>query len=172
MFSNKSNQKGKLGEALIDEHFYKIGMISYQPPKDESHPFDRCYVHKEKTNIYFAEIKSKAHRNKYPDTGFDLRHYKKYKAYSEKFNIRMCVFFVDEMNKKIYGNYLDILERKRIVNWNGSKIEYPWISQSGNGVEIIYFPIKAMKVICTINYTDMRQLRNLNERNYDYLDGE
>ena len=87
-----------------------------------------------------AECKVKAIRRRYPDTGFNLRNYELYKKFTAEHNIRMFIFFIDEVKGKIYGNFLDVLDQKRICNGR----EYPLNEKTKYNVVIRYYPYEAM----------------------------
>lgn len=69
------------------------------------HCFDKVAI-KNKKEMLIAEVKTKAARLYYPDTGFNLRNYREYQAIKEKYNVPIFVFFVDEKKRRVYGNWL------------------------------------------------------------------
>ena len=83
-------------------------------------------------------LKTKAKRNKYPDTGFNHKHYEEYKMLQEM-GLMVWIFFVDEVEAIVYGNTLEKLSEPQIVHHEGKTIKYPlrW-------GEIIYFYRKNM----------------------------
>jgi len=156
-------QKGKLGEQIVDQYLKDNGIIPYIAVFDGPHPFDRLIASLDKKNIFIADIKTKARRNYYPDTGIDERQYKEYQYLTHKYNIRCFLFFVDESLGEIYGNFLDVLSQPEIVQYNGKTLQYPLI-QGG----IIYFSLARMKLIATINSQQVEALKRLSNRNYVY----
>jgi hypothetical protein len=120
-------------------------------------------VHKDKLKIFAVDSKAKARRTYYPDTGIDLRHYGQYSAIQKHNNLDVYLFFVDEHEKRIYGNYLTILDKKREVQHLGKWEEYPKITRS-----IIYFPLVAMIDIAVIPDESVEALKSLSRRNYTY----
>lgn len=163
---SKPVKKGKYGETIIDEYIKKsTKLIPYQPVYEGEHPFDRFLASPDKRNLFILEVKVKAKRNYYPDTGFDLKNYKEYQYLKKKYGIKIFICFVDEDEKKIYGHWLEHLKKPRIEN--GKK--YPSTEVSHNGDIIIYFPRSVMKDIAKIKEKDVQELRKLNTRNYSYL---
>ena len=158
-------KKGNLAEELVDNHIESMGYIPYHPKKcDKPHPFDRLCASPDKKYIYIAESKGKARRTYYPDSGIDIKNYEEYCYIENNFNIQTYIYFVDEDNKKIYGNFLYQLRMPRPILYNGKWLEYP-IRQKG----IIYFPIDSMEIICSINDEAANKLKRLSSRNYPYL---
>lgn len=93
---------------------------------------------------FFIEVKGKALRKKYSDTGIDIRHYNHYKKLQEESGDSIFIIFVDPgysygspaydptTKNTIYGNFLDKLSIK--IN------SYPKIEDYGRTGPIIYFP--------------------------------
>ncbi len=161
-----SAQKGKLGEALVDNVLFKrLGVIPYGPSAKISaaHPFDRLCASPDKTTLFIAECKAKAHRTCYPDTGINLRAYRQYKFISDKYNLPIYLFFIDEYEKKIYGNDLVALETQTVVTHKGRQITYPWIQG-----EIIYFPLCLMITYAEFDEQTSEELKGLSGRNWEY----
>jgi len=153
-------KKGNLGEMIVDGYLIERGYIPYSPAEIGSHAFDRLAV-KDKKDIVIAEVKTKARLNKFNATGFNIEHYKDYKLISNKYNIPIFVFFVDEMLKRVYGNFLSELD-KTIVD----DLEYP----NTNKIKgIILFSLKSMRFIKDLTDNEITELKRLSNRNYDYL---
>ena len=137
----QTTKKGNVGEEIVRKYLKDMGFIPYSPTCDGSHPFDNLCASKDKQTIFIAEVKSKPARTYYPDTGVDIRHFNTYKDISEKHNLDVFIFFVDEDRCEVYGNWLSELEKKRIIkidDFNNTK-EYPW--EQGY---IHYWPLAAM----------------------------
>ena len=157
-------QKGVLGETIIDRYLKSKNLIPYQAVYDGAHPFDRIIASPDKKNIYLADAKTKARRTYYPDTGININHYMQYEYLMDKYNIRVFLFFVDEWQKKVYGNFLDLLQEEVLINHNGKDIKYPF--KQGR---IIYFPLTSMRDICELEDLEAEKLKQLSLRNYSYL---
>jgi hypothetical protein len=157
-------KKGDIGENIVKLKLEKHGWICYKVETDGSHPLDKFAIKNNK--IIALDIKTKAKRNKYDDTGIDERLYKLYKDFSTKNKIEFYVIFVDEVAKKVYGNKLTELDEPIIIN----NKKYPSIEKCKNGVEMRYWAIKNMKYICNISDEDVKKIKDLEQRNYDYLD--
>ena len=159
----KTTQKGEVGENLVNKYLEDNGFIVYKPITDNPHAFDRLAI-KNKEILIIAEVKTKARRLKYPDTGFNINHYNTYKNIQTKHNLNVFMFFVDEENKSIYGNWIKELEKEVKINHNGRLLEYPlrWDN-------IIYFPLANMKKICDISDCDAKILSDLTTKNEIYL---
>lgn len=133
---------GDYGEVLVKNFLEGIGYVCYQPVTDRAHLCDFFMFRKDKGTLA-AEVKTKPMRDKYPDTGFDMRSYKRYKQLVEEHNMRMYVFFVDEKLKWIYGNFLDVLDKPFVAG----RYMYPRDESYFNSMEIRYYPIDKMELI-------------------------
>lgn len=156
----QTTKKGKLGESVVRKYMEDRGWIIYTPETEKAHAFDKVAI-KDKDKICLLEVKTKARRNFYNDTGIDIRHYLEYKNISEKYHLPIFLFFVDEMLGKVYGNKLSYLEEKVKTN---DGLEYP-LKQNG----IIYFPLERMKPIAILDAKTVLEIKHLNTRNYEYL---
>lgn len=158
-------QKGNVGEQIVFKLLEDKGYVVYRPITEKAHAFDNLAI-KDKKTVMIAEVKTKARRNNYYDTGINLSHYEEYKYIYDTYKIPVFIFFVDEMEKTIYGNYLDILEKPYnfIARDNYRSCNYPLIQ--GN---IIYFNLDKMKVLCELENNVSEQLKNLSTRNYKYI---
>lgn len=157
-----TTKKGNLGERIIIDLLEKKNWICYQAITEKAHGFD-IMASKNKSNLCIIEVKSKAKRTYYPDTGVDLRNYKKYVDVHLKYGIPFYIIFIDENMKKIYGNTIEKLSQKTSVIHNGKTLNYP-LKQNG----LIYFPMKNMVEICEITDECADQLKQLSSRKYNY----
>lgn len=168
----KTVQKGNIGEMEVSNYFAQKGYIVYKPENGGAHPFDKLIARKDKREIFIAEVKTKARRSYYPDTGIDIRHYEGYCYITQKHNMELFIYFVDELMEKIYGNTLKKLK-------NPIKIEYEYETNFGNKKHktlkyplkekgIIYFPLKNMIKICELSSEQVKILKKLNQRSYVY----
>ena len=154
-------KKGNLGEKIVDEYFEGQKYIIYKPITNAPHLIDRLYV-KDKKQLIFADVKTKAKRNKYPDTGFNHKHYEEYKMLQEM-GLMVWIFFVDEAEGTVYGNTLEELSKECIIQHNGKTIKYPWIWG-----EIIYFHRDIMDVIHLLSEGEVEEIKSYNTRKYEY----
>lgn len=164
-------QKGDLGEAIVDDYLESKGVIPYRPQADKAHPFDRLCASSDKRTIFIAEVKTKAARTHYPDTGMNISHYNDYQNIRNKYGLDVWLFFVDEYRGEVYGNKLSELSKQRNVIHNRRLLVYPLIEKR-RGVEIVYFPLEAMKPICVIDDEIRDQLVCMSNRSYAYEIGE
>ena len=154
-------KKGNIGESIVDDYFKGQGYIIYKPVTDAPHLIDRFYV-KDKKKLIFADVKTKAKRNKYPDTGFNYKHYEEYKTL-QAIGLEVWIFFVDEAEGVVYGNTLEKLSIPRTIQHKGQTIKYPlrW-------GEIIYFPRDVMSDIYLLSNKEVGDIKSYNTRNYEY----
>jgi hypothetical protein len=171
-WENKTEvKKGNIGEEAVDVYMIEESFFPYIPdPKIKAaHPIDRLYISLDASNIFFVDVKSKAARNKYPDTGIDTRHYQKYKKIYENSSIDVFLAFVDENSKSIYGGFLSHLSITRNLVMPGGAIwEYPRIENYGN-CEIVYFPTHLMDEIRKLTDEEVENLKKYTTKNVAYL---
>ena len=162
-------KKGDLGESIVDGYLINKGVIPYQPIADRAHPFDRLCASSDKRTLFVAEVKTKAARKYYPDTGIDQRHYQDYLNIWNKYGLDVWLFFVDEGIGKIYGNKISQLIIDRQINHRGRLIKYPLHSSNEkDGRPKVYFPLDAMIFVCDLTDEAGESLKEMSTRNYDY----
>ena len=76
----------------------------------------------------------------------------------------MFIFFIDEMLKKIYGNFINKLTQEKSINHK----KYPSIETARTGKKIIYFPIENMIDVSELTEEQVEFLRNYSTRSYEY----
>lgn len=100
---------------------------------------------------FWVETKRKRSRNFYPDTGFSKRLFDHYSHVQKITGSNVFMIFFDEKINKCYGNWLNNLTKKHIINVRGKNIEYP-LSQFFENEQHILFPYPdAFKTISTLN---------------------
>ena len=156
-------KKGNIGEQIVDKYLCSIGLIPYFPVFNGPHPFDRLCSTKDKSYLCIADVKAKARRTYYPDTGINIKSYNEYMAMYKKYNIDIRLYFVDEHLKLVYGGKLNELAKPTEVNMNGKIITYP----KEEGI-IIYFPLANMIKIQNITDDEVKELKAFSSRNYAY----
>ena len=161
-------QKGNVGEEIVQAFLESKGFVVYKPATDSAHPFDMLAV-KDKRLCIAAEVKTKALRTYYQDTGINKSTYYDYAEFSEKHNMDIFVFFVDEHKREVYGNWLKRLEQPRDVKMNGGKVvHYPRDEKSKEGRWLRLYPYEAMQHVAWIDSNTAEKLKRLSSRNYKY----
>lgn len=156
-------KKGNIGEDIVREFLEKRGCVCYKAKTEGPHVFD-FLASKGKSEIFIAEIKTKARLNRQPpQTGFNTKHLSEYRAISKKHNLDVFVFFVDEhpAEKRVYGAKLVELERERII----SGVKFPNTICNGS---ITVFPLAAMIPIKRLEDHQVSALNQLSTRSYQY----
>lgn len=169
-----SFKKGSIGQKCVEKLFAGKRVL-YWTDENCSHPFDGMALNWEDYDIIAIEIKAKAARTHYKDTGYNLSQHDRLHKARDKFGKDPLIVFVDEGIGKIYGNYLSILERERIFEAPVSVQEewivfYPHYRERYPSIEggIIYFPLLAMKYLGEIEEGDLIRLRELSCRNDNF----
>lgn len=163
LFENKlTTRKGDVGESLVDKMLREKGFVIYKPEGAQAHAFDRLAI-KDKEILMIAEVKAKAKRKFFPDTGIDFRHYKEYKNIMKKHNLEVILFFVDEEMGKIYGGRLSEIEVINNFKVNNKDVTYPKIENN-----IIYFHIEKMKEYADLKRADVLNLEALTTKKQAY----
>lgn len=165
-----TTQKGSLGERIADRHLRAAGYAVYKPSElDSSHPVDRIAVCKRTLSVLLCDVKSKPRRVHYPDTGIDVGHWMIYWSLAKLHNMRVFLVFVDEDECAVYGQFLDLLDQRRIIHHKGKNIWYPKVENLGHS-EIRYFPIASMKRIGGLSLSETEELQALSSRHKKYED--
>lgn len=155
-------KKGSIGERIVEEYLIKEGFVVYKPITDKAHGFDRL-ASRDKSHLIIVEVKSKARRNHYPDTGININQYQKYCETERRHRIPVFLFFVDEMIGTVYGNRLSALSTWGTIEVDGKEILYP-IPDKG----IIYFPLSKMITIGSLKDEEITQLKKYSTRSHEY----
>ena len=163
MFNINNLNKGNYGEGLVDQILIKKGIIPYKPVVNRAHPFDRLCATSDKKTLFIAEVKTKARRNWWPDTGFNYSHYLGYREIQEKHRLDIVIFFVDEGMGKIYGGKLSRIAQEHDVVWKGKIVNYPKKEK-----RIIYFPLEIMTTYADLTFEDIELLKQSSSRSYNY----
>ncbi len=156
-------EKGGYAENIIRGLLEKKGFIVYCPMTDGSHAFDILAI-QNKERVIALDVKAKARRTYWPDTGVNQRHFETYVAFSQRHSIDFWIIFVDEYKKEIYGNTLEKLETPRKV---GNR-EYPRIEPTRSGTKIRYWPLEAMIGMGRLPSDAAEILGQSSQRNYEY----
>lgn len=155
-------KKGNLGEKIVTDWLHKKGLIVYETITDAPHAFDKL-VSKGKDILVIAEVKTKPRRMYYPDTGIDIRHYNEYVEVSKKYNIPVCLFFVDEYLRQVYCGYLSELIKPKVVKFKNKELTYPLCLNN-----IIYFYQPDMTVIHQLSKAEVDEIKKYNSGSYNY----
>lgn len=156
-------KKGDLGEKIVDAYLNSKNMVVYSTNYNGAHPFDRLLSLPDKSQLFIADIKTKPGRLYYPDTGINIKHFKEYIHIQNLHNIKVFLFFVDQVKEKIYGNFLHELVKPYEIEHNDKIIKYP-LESSG----IIYFPLFNMRNICDLTQDYVNDLKRLSSGRYSY----
>jgi Holliday junction resolvase len=151
-------KKGEIGETIVKQYLEKNGMIVYEPKTDGAHAFDILAI-KNKEKVCIVEVKTKPKRKFYNDTGIDITSFKTYEKVSKEHNLKLFIFFVDENEKKIYGNSLNEL-LKEVED----KKKYPLVENN-----IIYFHMSNMVTISDLNEKQTEEIKRYSNINEKYI---
>lgn len=146
----KEVKKGDIGEKIVKEYLEKHGYIVYQPTTSGAHYFDMLAT-KDKQEVISLDVKTKARLNKYEATGIDLAHYEDYKRLMNTTQILFYIYFVDEMEGKVYRQLLNKLPEPFKLN------KY-----------IVCWYLKDLIYLFDITEQQKNELKKLNTRNYEY----
>lgn len=153
-------KKGNVGEKIVKDYLEGRGYVLYKPVTEKAHTFDYLAT-KNKTAIYVVEVKTKPRRKYYRDTGIDYRHFKTYKTVSEKYKMDVFLFFVDDIERTIYGNEINNL----LLPYSEKGKQYPIYEEH---TKIIYFPLKHMIKISDLTDEQIKNIRKFHSGKYDY----
>lgn len=163
----KTTVKGDYGEHLVDIYLYNKGYQVFCPVLNKSHHVDRICLDSHGKVVCYTEIKTKSKRKYYQDTGMDLADHYHYLQIQRDTGIPIVIYFVDEENGIIRGNYFN----KLIKPYKDDRNTYPFIDPSHDGqkVDIIYYPLANMRVATGISDADCEILKKRTTKNKKYL---
>ncbi len=160
--------KGEYAESIIKKYFEARGFVIYSTEKkDKAHAFD-ILATKNKSDFMIVDVKAKARRTRYADTGINLSHFNEYAAVRDKYKMPVWIVFVDEASAAIYGNALSDTGLLKPAVLSGKT--YPLIENTMSGKSIIYFPLANMATIAKLSDEDVLELKKMSAktRNYSY----
>ncbi|MEE1963566.1 hypothetical protein V1387_12785 [Allomuricauda taeanensis] len=162
--STSTLKKGTIGERYIKPWIEEQGFAVFTTDSKLPHDYDLLATNKQFK--FIGEVKTKCAREFYPDTGFDLVDFKHYQTVSQEEGKYCFIFFADECNCNVYGQWLHLLEEPTMIEHNGKTLMYPKIETYPNGTEIIYFPLSSLKPITEIEEETCFELQQLTKSNY------
>lgn len=162
---NLSLARGNFGEKIVAQTCANKGFLTTRWDQDCSHSFDKFLVKKENGKVVaLFDVKTKPLRNKYQDTGINLKSFNDYIDVSKINNLPFLLFFVDEVKNEIYFQSLHKLRIERMVDG----VRYPKIESFKK--QIIYFHYSSFLVCGKISENASRLIRQSNQRSYPYVD--
>jgi len=163
-------QKGRVGEKVLLRIIREIfpGANIYLPAEENgAHQCDAIVISWNSLRIVLVDSKAKPAMSFYPDTGIDKHQFDNYTTIGRRHRALVFLCFIDEFYPKAYGNFLQILKRKRKIWWNDKMIKYPR-SAFGSTGHTINFPLDYMKVLVDILPEEIAELKSHSTRNKDY----
>lgn len=161
-------KKGMAGERIVEQYLHDKGYVIYRPSQEERHAFDMLAI-KNKERVVIAECKTKAKRKYYPDTGVNTRNLEEYRRIIELHNIPFFLFFIDDQEGLIYGNWLDQLEIATEVYDKGRNLHYPKQEKDKWGTSITYFPLINMIQIGVLQQNYIVELQQYSQESQRQL---
>ena len=138
----ETTKKGDLGEHIATRYLRQQGWIIYVNDVDAPHPIDLCGIIE--SQICLFDIKTKARRRNYDDTGMDLSDWYHYHTLQQANpGVMVILIWVDEVTGTIYGRSLNTLSDPSHCHVDG---------------DIIYFNLDQMATIATLTDEEIAQL--------------
>ena len=149
-------KKGDIGERIVRQYLQSNGWFVYSllDDPDRAHPIDTVAMKQD--NLILLDVKTYPRRQNHSDTGIDQHHRMRYIDLSKRHNLRVFIAFCDEIEMRIYGHWLHILEKQRPTgtvegSWfkgreTVSPWDYPQFWQSK-----VYYPLSVMEHVCDLS---------------------
>jgi|TARA_R110000737_G_scaffold17151_1_gene34637 hypothetical protein len=144
-------KKGDIGQEIVREILEEGGLIVYEPKTNGAHWFDFVAT-RNKKEIFFIDVKTKARFNNWEAQGIDVKHYEDYMRLINQFNLPFFLFFVDDKNGDVHVANLKELKKP---------IQQP-------NENIIAWSIHEMLRVRQLDSETIKQLSALDSRNYKY----
>lgn len=157
-------RKGDYGEELVRRILEQCGFVVYQAITEKAHLID-FIVELDKNLIFAVDVKTKPMMVKYRETGFNYSQYEHYRDFSKRARMPVLIAFVDQKEKAIYGNFLNVLDEPRIQNG----IKYPKTMPAKyykSGTLIRYYPECAMLPLGELTDIDVAALERHSASHY------
>ena len=133
--NNNKFLKAKFGEKLLYQWLLQQEYVIYSPNSGVAHKVDCFFQDWKKQFIYGADAKCKRRMYDKPSTGIPYKNYLKYRELLEKNKIDVFLFFVDDFEGAIYGQWISKLGdpqelgRFDVVFWNLDQMQFiRWLS--------------------------------------------
>ena len=146
-------KKGDIGEEIVKNILEKKGYIVYKPITNGAHKID-YFVHSgSEKKIMCCEVKTKRRMARYARTGCDISSHEQYLEIYKKHNIDTFIFFVDDFEECIYGQWLSVLGEGIIIN------RYS---------KVIVWELSTMKKIIELTNDQVSEINKFTKEVYDY----
>lgn len=165
-----TTKKGSIGERILERiiRVFFPGANIYFPCKENgAHQCDAIVIARKSLRIVLVDAKAKPAMSFYPESGIDESHYKLYMDIGRRHRALVFLCFIDEANGMAYGNFLQILKRKRKVFWNGKNLSYPRDCLGSTGL-MRMFPIEFMRQLAELTHEEIEELKKTSTRNKEY----
>lgn len=155
-------KKGEIGERICRDRLEQKGWVVYQPLTEGAHAFDMMAI-KDKRKAIAIDVKAKARLNFWRATGIDQKHFEVYRSFSDSHRMPFWIFFVDEYERKIYGNEISKLEESKHIDGN----QWPKVMVFRNKQTRLWH-LDSMILLCEIDGQIAAQLAEASQRSYAY----
>lgn len=121
-------KKGNIGEKYAREFLERKGFIVYKPVSEGAHKIDFFAHNGADKKVVAIEAKSKKRMAKCTKTGFNTTNLIHYKEIERRHSIPTFIYFVDEFEECVYGQWLSKLsdgcEKGIVTVWELSEMEF------------------------------------------------
>lgn len=154
-----SVKKGNIGERIVQNYLEHRGYVVYKAITEGAHAFDFMAV-KGKDTIKIAEVKAKARMDNM-HTGINLSNYKEYITVLDKYKMDTFIFFVDEKEKRVYGNYISTLRTEVVVD----NVKFPYLRKlQKDKKDVMFFHVATMKDVVRLTEEEVSELKEYTRR--------
>lgn len=148
-------KKGDIGESIIKDFLEAHNYILYRPITNGAHKIDFFAHSSIEKKVICAEVKSKRRMATKAKTGVNVSALQHYSELYEKHNIPTYIFFIDDFERCVYGNWLHMLGAGEITGRNNYQAVTVW-------------ELSAMKFIRWLSEVEITELSKHTSENYDY----
>jgi hypothetical protein len=146
----KEVKKGNIGEKIVQDFLEQNNFILYKPVTNGAHKIDYFAHSGQNKSVICCEVKTKARMAWKCKTGFNISCYNHYNELKIKHNINTFIFFVDDFEKCVYGQWLHLLNNPEYIK------------------DSIVWPLNQMKLIRKLNEYEINEILIYSQRKYDY----
>lgn len=127
--------KGNIGERIVLEFLTQQNFVVYKPTDGQAHKIDYFAHNGKQKRVIAVEAKTKKRMATKPKTGFNTNALEHYREIEQKHNIPTFVFFIDDFEMCVYGQWLSKLTNPETINnvtvWLLDEMKFiRWLTES------------------------------------------
>ena len=146
----KTSRKGAIGERIVFNILSKLGFAIYQPVNDVAHLVDYLTSRGGTLPLQAVEVKTYPRLYAAAYTGIDKKYWECYNELLTRHAIHTRLYFVDEVEACVYGQYVSNLLSHATIKANK-----------------LCFPLAKMKVVRKLSEGEVKAIKKHSSTDYE-----